>query len=361
MSSNIGSTATTDDMLGCKVALRPFGRLSSDEAIEEYTLSNGRGVLVRILTWGGIIREIRTPDRDGNGADIVLGYDSLAPYEVRHPYFGTLTGRFANRIAKGLFSLDGQTYRLATNNGVNHLHGGINGFDRKVWKAQPHSDANAASLQLDLVSPDGDEGYPGTVSVKIVYTLNTQNQLRIDYVATTTKATPLNLTSHSYFNLSGHNSGSVLEQQLTLFANSYLPVDDTLIPTGTQAPVKDSPFDFTIQKHIGAQIAEVGIGYDHNFIVAGTPGELRPVAHAWDPRSGRTLEVASTQPGVQFYTGNHLVNEPGKGGAVYEKHAGFCLETQNFPNAVNQTSFPSAILRPGETYEHTTVFTFGAR
>lgn len=359
MSTNISSTAPANNNHSCKVTRESFGKLSSGETIDEYTLSNSNGVHVRIITWGGIIREIVTPDRDGNVADIVLGYDSLAPYEARHPYFGTLTGRFANRIAKGSFTLDGRTYTLSRNNGANHLHGGINGFDRKVWKAHANSDANSVSLQLELTSPDGDEGYPGEVSVKVVYTLNVSNELRIDYSATTTKATPLNLTSHSYFNLAGHNSGTVLEQQLALFADSYLPVDDTLIPTGSPAPVKDSPFDFTTSKRIGAHIGNVGLGYDHNFIVTGASGELRSVATAWDPKTGRTLEVASTQPGVQFYTGNHLSHVRGKGGAVYEKHAGFCLETQNFPDAVNHSSFPSAILRPGETYRHRTVFTFG--
>jgi aldose 1-epimerase len=355
------STASLDETRTCTIERQPFGTLSSGEKVEEFTLSNAHGVHVRIITWGGIIREIMTPDREGKSADIVLGYDSLAPYEARHPYFGTLTGRFANRIARGTFELDGQKYTLARNNGVNHLHGGINGFDRKIWTAIPSLTADSASLELELVSPDGDEGYPGTVSTKVIYTLNSKNELRVDYFATTTEATPLNLTSHSYFNLAGHNSGSVLAQHVQLFADSYLPVDETLIPTGVCAPVKGSPFDFSTPQPIGARIADVGLGYDHNFIVSGTPGKLRPVARVWDPSSGRTLEVTSTQPGVQFYTGNHLERERGKAGALYGKHAGFCLETQSFPDSVNQPSFPSAIVRPGEVYKHSTVFTFGVQ
>jgi aldose 1-epimerase len=353
------STATLDGTGGCTISRKLFGTLSSGEPVEEFTLANSSGVQVRIITWGGIIREIVTPDRDGKSADIVLGYDTLTSYETRHPYFGTITGRFANRIAQGKFTLDGQTYALARNNGVNHLHGGINGFDRKVWTATPHSTADSVSLQLELISPDGDEGYPGTVSTTVLYTVNTRNELRIDYSATTTKATPLNLTSHSYFNLAGHTSGSVLGQHVQLFADSYLPVDETLIPTGERASVAGTAFDFSNLNPIGARIIDVGLGYDHNFIIAGTPGALRPVAHAWDPTSGRTLDVTSTQPGVQFYTGNHLEAERGKGGALYKKHAGFCLETQNFPDAVNQPGFPSVIVRPGEVYKHTTVFTFG--
>jgi aldose 1-epimerase len=359
MGSRSNSVPHPDSVSTCSITTRSFGTLSTGESIDEYTLSNTRGVRVSVLTWGGIIREIITPARDGTLADIVLGYDSLAPYEARHPYFGTITGRFANRIAQGTFTLDGKTYTLARNNAPNHLHGGIAGFDRKVWKAHAREQGAAAFLQLQMTSPDGDEGYPGEVTTEVTYTLTSENKLRIDYVATTTKPTPINLTSHSYFNLAGHDSGNVLSQIVQLFAPSYLPVDATLIPTGVEAPVRNTPFDFLKPTSIGARIKEVGIGYDHNFIVEEHSHALRPVAHVLDPHSGRTLHVESTQPGVQFYTGNHLEREQGKGGAVYQKHAGFCLETQNFPDAVNQSTFPSAILRPGERYEHTTVFTFG--
>lgn len=357
------SSATADAQIvaqeKCSVECAPFGVLATGEGVEQYTLANRSGVCVRILTWGGIVRELVTPDRAGRGVDIVLGYDDLSSYEARHPYFGTITGRCANRIADGRFTLDGETYTLARNNGPNHLHGGIAGFDRQLWSAQARGENEGVALELTHVSLDGTEGYPGTVTTRVTYTLRSNNELRIDYTATTTKATPVNLTNHSYFNLAGHGSGPVLGQRLQLFAERYLPVDETLIPTGERASVVGSPFDFLRSRPIGERIRDVGLGYDHTFIVRGTFGELRPVAHVWDPVSGRTLKVASTQPGVQFYTGNYLANEAGKGGGRYPKHGGFCLETQNFPDAVNQSGFPSAILRPGETYRHSTVLAFG--
>ncbi len=343
------------------ISSRLFGVLSNGEPVTEFTLSSGRELKVSILTWGGIIRSIEAPGRDGTTADITLGYDSLPPYESRHPYFGTITGRFANRIAQGHFILDGESYKLATNNGPNHLHGGINGFDRKNWSASTENFPDSVALILNASSPDGDEGYPGAVSIQVRYTLDTNNALRIDYRATTTKATPINLTSHGYFNLAGHDSGDVLNHHLQIFADSYLPVDETLIPTGAITPVQGSPFDFTTPHPIGSRIKDVGIGYDHNFVLSShARNPLQRAAYAWDPESGRSLELWTTQPGVQLYTGNYLTeSEVGKGGAHYQKHAGFCLEAQGFPDAINQPQFPSSILRPGETYAHTTVMRFG--
>lgn len=336
-----------------------FGTLRDGERVDEYTLSSGNGVTAHILTWGGIIRTLTTPDKTGRTADIVLGFDSLAAYEDRHPYFGTITGRVANRIASGRFSLDGKTYSLAINNGPNHLHGGINGFDRKNWKAHTETTPEAVSLILSHVSPDGDEGYPGAVSVEVRYTMHSKNTLRVDYRATTTKATPINLTNHAYFNLAGHASGDILQQHLQIFADSYLPVDENLIPIGTVAPVQNTPFDFRQPHSIGEHIAEVGLGYDHNFVLGLSSHGLRRAAYAWDPASGRSLEVTTTQPGIQFYTGNYLSDkEVGKGGVPYKKHAGFCLETQGFPDAINQPNFPSTVLKPGEEYAHTTILSF---
>ncbi len=336
-----------------------FGQLASGERVDEYTLVSGSGVSVDILTWGGIIRAIRTPDKHGIVADIALGYDSLSAYEKHHPYFGTITGRFANRIAKGLFTLDGVTYRLATNNEPNHLHGGVNGFDRKNWRATASTSADAATLMLSAVSPDGDEGYPGEVRTLVRYSLARDNSLRIEYEATSSKPTPLNLTNHTYFNLAGHDTGTVNEQQITINAESFLPVDATLIPTGVRQSVSSSPFDFRKPRAIGSRIKDVGIGYDHTFILESSSSGIRRAAMVSDPISGRALEVLTTQPGVQFYTGNYLnEDKSGKGGASYKQHSGFCLETQGFPDAVNQPSFPSCVLRPGEKYNHTTIFRF---
>jgi aldose 1-epimerase len=329
--------------------------------VVEYTLSNPGGISASILTWGGIIRTLTVPDRNGRLADVVLGFDSLPPYEERHPYFGTITGRFANRIAQGRFTLDGKTYSLATNNGPNHLHGGIHGFDRKVWKATTATTPNAVQLKLSYVSADGEEGYPGDLSTRVTYTLTSEDALLIDYEATTTKATPVNLTNHAYFNLAGHNSGQVLNQELVIDADRMVPVDETSIPLGPLERVTGTPFDFRTPHTIGERISQVGIGYDHSYVLADAPRALTFAARARDPHSGRYIEVATTEPGVQLYTGNYLDGTlTGKDGARYHKHAGFCLETQHLPDSVNQPSYPSTILRPGETFRSTTVFQFGA-
>ena len=343
------------------ISQRPFGTTKDGRSISEYTLSNPSGVSTSILTWGGIVRTILVPDKNGKVADVVLGFDDLPPYEERHPYFGTITGRFANRIAHGRFTLDGTTYSLATNNGPNHLHGGLIGFDRVVWNAKTSTTPTSASLMLSHVSPDGAEGYPGAVTVEVTYTLASDNSLTLSYTASTTKATPINLTNHSYFNLAGHSSGNVLKQTLTIAADRYVPVDETSIPVGPLQKVASTPFDFTTTHEIGARISEVGIGYDHNYVLSDTPRPLNFTARAVDPSSGRYLEILTTEPGVQLYTGNYLDGSlTGKSDAVYKKHAGFCLETQHFPDSVNQPSYPSTILRPGETYSSTTVMKFGA-
>ena len=343
------------------ISQRPFGATKDGRSISEYTLSNPGGVSTSIITWGGIVRTILVPDKDGKVADVVLGFDDLAPYEERHPYFGTITGRFANRIAHGRFTLDGTTYSLATNNGPNHLHGGLIGFDRVVWNAKTLTTPRSVSLILSHMSPDGDEGYPGAVTVEVTYTLASDNSLTVNYTASTTKATPINLTNHSYFNLAGHSSGNVLKQTLTIAADRYVPVDETSIPLGPLQKVAGTPFDFTKPHEIGVRISEVGIGYDHTYVLSDAPQPLHVAARAVEPSSGRYLEVLTTEPGVQLYTGNYLDGSlTGKSGAVYNKHSGFCLETQHFPDSVNQPSYPSTILRPGEMYSSTTVMKFGA-
>lgn len=340
---------------------RPFGTTRDGQRVSEFTLANPTGISVSILSWGGIIRSVNVPDRHGKMADVVLGFDSLAPYEERHPYFGTITGRFANRIANGRFTLEGKTYTLATNNGPNHLHGGLKGFDRANWKYKTDTGANSVSLVLSHTSPDGDEGYPGEVSVQVTYTLFRDNSLRIDYYATSTKATPINLTNHSYFNLAGHDSGDVLKQKIQVLADKMVPVDANLIPTGVLNDVDGTPFNLREPLAIGAKIGETGGGYDHTFVLSTAKRPLHVAARAMDEESGRFVEVLTTEPGVQFYTGNFLNgSQIGKGGVPYHKNAGFCLETQHFPDSPNQPSFPNSILRPGEIYTTTTVMRFGA-
>jgi aldose 1-epimerase len=342
------------------VSARGFGFTTQGFKVEEYTLSNSDGVRASIITWGGIIRSLKVPGADGTERDIVLGFDSLALYEDRHPWFGTITGRVANRIAKGRFALDGVTYNLAINNGPNHLHGGVNGFDRAVWGARSEKGDGYARLTLSHTSPDGDEGYPGEVRVEVSYTLTNESDLRIDYTATTSKPTPINLTNHTYFNLAGHDSGDVLNHELVIHADSVVEVDDTQIPTGKLPSVQGTAFDFTSARAVGERIGGVGIGYDHTFVVKGDAGTLRNAAELWERTSGIKLSVLTTEPGVQLYTGNHLDGTIiGKGGMRYGKYQGVCLETQHFPDSVNQSHFPSTIIRPGGEYRQTTVFRLG--
>jgi aldose 1-epimerase len=340
-----------------------FGRMPDGSQVGLFTLTNARGVEVRAIAYGAILVSIRTPDRRGQFADIVLGCDDLEGYRTRSRYFGAVVGRYGNRIAKGRFTLDGTTYQLAVNNGKNHLHGGIKGFDKAVWRAHEFARDGDTAVSFRYTSPDGEEGYPGTLTAGVTYTLSARNELIVEYEATSDKATPINLTNHSYFNLTGEGTGDILQHRLTLDADRFTPVDDTMIPTGELAPVEGTPFDFRHETAIGARIdadheqLRRGTGYDHNFVVHGSG--LRRAAHVVDPATGRTLDVATTEPGVQFYAGNHLAGQIGKSGHAYHQRTGFCLETQRFPDSPNQPDFPSTVLRPGQMFRSTTVFTFG--
>lgn len=339
-----------------------FGKTTDGTEVQLYTLTNAHGLKATITNYGGIVTSLLVPDKAGKLGDVVLGFDNVSgyqspAYQKSGPYFGALIGRYGNRIAKGQFSLDGKQYTLATNNGANHLHGGLKGFDKVIWQAEPG--ASAQSLKLTYVSKDGEEGYPGTLTVTATYTLTDTDELRIDYSATTDKATPVNLTNHSYFNLSAGQRKDVLQHQVRLNADKYTVVDAGLIPTGELRAVKGTPFDFTTPHAIGERIAQVPGGYDHNWVLNET-GKLRPVALVTEPTSSRTMQVLTDQPGIQFYTGNFLDGTlTGKGGMVYGKHAGFCLETQHFPDSPNQPTFPSTILQPGQTLQSTTIYKFG--
>jgi aldose 1-epimerase len=337
-----------------------FGKVEN-QPVQRFTLSNNNGASASIITYGGRVTELHVPDRSGKLANVVLGFDNLHQYTDKNPYFGALIGRVGNRIAHGTFELDGKTYHLSKNDGGEKtLHGGKIGWDRRVWKATPMKGNDHVGLQLDYVSPDGEEGFPGTVTARVVYSMNERNELRIDYSATTDKATPINLTNHSYFNLRGAGNGDVLAHELQLLASQYTPVDAKLIPTGKIATVEGTPMDFRTPHAIGARIGQVDGGYDHNYVLDRPKNtELSQAARAVDPESGRTMEVHTTQPGIQFYSGNFLNGSIAGLGGKYIKQAGFCLETQHFPDSVHQPNFPSTILRPGEQYQHTTVYAFG--
>ena len=337
-----------------------------------FSFGNPDGVSLRVTSYGGIIMSLLAPDRDGRLDDVVLGHDDIAGYARSHAYFGALIGRVGNRIAKGRFTLDGTTHLLATNNGANHLHGGVRGFDKVTWEAEPFAGAEGRGLVLTHVSPDGDEGYPGTLRARVTYTLTPRDELVVDYQATADKATPVNLTQHSYFNLAGAGSGDILGHELTLNASRFTPVDATLIPTGELAPVEGTPFDFRRSMTIGARIdasheqLRFGRGYDHNWVLdrADAPGVTPALVHAArvrEPTTGRVLDVHTMEPGVQFYSGNFLDGTvTGKDGLTYAHRGGLCLETQHFPDSPNQPRFPSVILRPGTTYRSRTVFAFSA-
>jgi len=331
-----------------------------------FTLRNAHGLQASISNYGGTLTSLLVPDKAGQMGDVVLGFDQISGYlspEFRsaNPYFGALIGRYGNRIAQGKFTLDGQTYHLATNNGPNSLHGGRVGFDQRIWQAEAGVSPEGELLKLTYFSPDGEEGYPGNLRVTVVYTLTDDNALVIDYTATTDQPTPLNLTNHSYFNLSHGHSPDVLQHEVTLAADRYTVVDDTLIPTGELRPVPGTPFDFLTPHAIGERIGQVPGGYDHNWVLNPSTGQ-QPAATVYDPASGRTMEVITDQPGIQFYTGNFLAGSlTGKGGAVYGKHAGFCLETQHFPDSPNHPSFPNTILHPGELFRSTTTYRFAVR
>jgi aldose 1-epimerase len=312
------------------------------------------------MTYGATLVSLEVPDRTGRPGDIVLGYDTLDGYIKNNPYFGSTVGRYGNRIAKGRFTLDGATYQLATNNGENHLHGGTKGVDKVVWKAESVRGDGEVGVKFSYLSKDGEEGYPGNLNITVVYTLTNDNELKISYEATTDKATPVNLTHHSYFNLAGE--GDVLAHELTINADAYTPVDAGLIPTGEIRPVKDSPFDFTTPHTIGERIAQVEGGYDHNFVLRSGGGKMDVAVQAVEPKSGRVMEISTTEPGLQFYSGNFLDGTiTAKGGKAYLKHYGFCLETQHFPDSPNKPNFPSTILRPGAVYKSLTIHKFSAR
>jgi aldose 1-epimerase len=338
-----------------------FGTTPEGVNVDLYTLTNKNGLRARITNYGGILVSLEVPDRDGNLGDITLGYDKLDGYIANNPYFGALIGRYGNRIAKGSFTLDGVAYQLAKNNGENHLHGGLRGFDKVVWQAEPVETADAVGVKLTYLSPDGEEGYPGNLSCEVTYLLTNENELKISYTATTDKPTPINLTHHSYFNLTC-GKRDILGHELTLNADRYTPVDAGLIPTGEIAPVAGTPMDFTKPKTIGAEIDQVPGGYDHNYVLNKADSEISLAASVYEPDSGRVMEIYTTEPGIQFYSGNFLDGTiTGKGGVVYAKHYGFCLETQHFPDSPNKPDFPSTILRPGETYRHETVHKFSAK
>ncbi|MBN2207401.1 MAG: galactose mutarotase [Candidatus Aminicenantes bacterium] len=339
-----------------------FGVLPDGRTVQAYSLVNKNGLKARLIDYGATLVELIVPDKDGRFGDIVLGFDDLEGYLKSSPYFGCIVGRYGNRIAKGRFTLDGVEYALATNNGANHLHGGLVGFDKVLWTAEPVAVGGGHGVRFGYLSPDGEEGYPGNLRVTVTYLLTDANELSIRYEAETDKATPVNLTHHSYFNLAGAGNGDILGHEIRLFAPRYTPVDDGLIPTGEIAPVAGTPFDFTKPAAIGARIAEVPGGYDHNFVLESGGGRLAPAAEVYEPAAGRVMEISTTEPGIQFYAGNFLDGTiVGKDGKAYLKHAGFCLETQHFPDSPNRTGFPSTILRPGERYESLTIHRFGAR
>jgi len=343
----------------------PFGKTKDGQAVDLYTFSNASGMEVRAMTYGGIILSIKVPDRNGKFDDVTLGFDSLEPYLANSTFFGALVGRYGNRIGKARFKLDGKEYKLAVNNGPNALHGGLKGFDKVIWQAESFDKPEGVGVVFRYTSPDGEEGYPGTLQVLVTYTLTDKNELTLDYHATTDKATPVNLTNHAYFNLAGPGVRDILDHQMMINADNTTPVDSTLIPTGEIKSVEGTPFDFRKPTAIGARIdandqqIKYGPGYDHNFVLNRKGEGLSLAARVVEPTTGRVMEVSTTEPAVQFYTGNFLDGTlTGKGGHVYKRRYAFCLETQHFPDSPNKPSFPSTIVKPGETYTSKTVYAF---
>ena len=342
-----------------------FGTMADGTPVDAFTLTNAHGMQARVITYGGIIQSLSVPDRNGTLEDVVLGFDSLPGYLTESPYFGAIVGRYANRIAHGRFTLDGRTYQLPLNDGPNTLHGGLRGFDKVVWNAAPFTRSDASGVELTYVSPDGDQGFPGTLTTHVTYTLDDRDRITVDYLATTDKPTTVNLSQHSYFNLTGGAKRDILAHVLTIDADRFTPVDSTLIPTGELAPVAGTPFDFRTPTAIGARINQPneqlkrGRGYDHNWVLNRSGTGLQHAARVVDPESGRALDVYTTQPGLQFYSGNFLDGTiRGKGGRVYGHRYALALETQHFPDSPNEPAFPSTILRPGEQYRTQTVFAF---
>jgi aldose 1-epimerase len=350
-----------------RIEKKPFGTMPNGMPIDEYLLMSGDTLRLGVIAYGGIVTRIEIPDRDGKMGNVTLGFDRLEDYRARSPYFGCITGRYANRIGGAHFTLDGTLYRLPANNGANTLHGGPNALDKQVWRAREIEIAGGAGLELTHRSPDGAEGFPGNLAVTVVYTVRFGNEWRIDYRATTDKPTVVNLTNHAYFNLAGNGAGTILDHRLMLNADQFTPVDAASIPRGDIAGVGGTPFDFRTATRIGDRIGELhpqllnGSGYDHNWVVKGGGGKM-PVlaARLEDPASGRAMEVLTNQPGIQFYAGNFLDGTPPGSGGTYRKHSGLCLETQHFPDSPNKPHFPSTVLRPGETFSSTTIHRFSA-
>ena len=359
-------------MFGCKardagkekramdIKVESFGQSPDGNAVELYTLTNRKGLRARITNYGAILVSLEVPDGDGNLADITLGYDNLDGYIKRGAFFGATVGRYANRIGNARFVLNGVEYKLAANNKPNHIHGGRKGFDKVVWKTEDATaDNNRALVKLSYLSKDGEEGYPGNLACTVTYTLTRDDELKISYEAETDKTTVVNLTNHSYFNLAGQGNGDILGHEIMLNADKYTVVDEGLIPTGEIRSVKDSPMDFTRPMTIGSRIGQVGRGYDHNYVLNSGGGALALCARVYEPTSGRVMEIHTTEPGVQFYTGNFLDGSiTGKSGKVYKKHYAFCLETQHFPDSPNKAHFPSVVLNPGQKYTSVTVHRF---
>ena len=344
------------------IAKSEFGKLPDGRVADLYTLTNKNGLVMKITNYGGTVTSLSVPDKNGTLADIVLGFDNIQSYLKATAYFGAIVGRYGNRIAKGKFEIDGIPYTLAKNNGPNTLHGGLVGFDKVIWDADRINDTTGVGLKLHYMSKDGEEGFPGNLDVTVTYLLTNTNEFRIDYKAKTDKATPLNLTHHSYFNLAGAGNGDVLGHLVMIDAQRYTVVDSNLIPTGELPDVKGTPFDFTKEQAIGAKINELGgnpVGYDHNYVLNSGGAKLARAARVTEPVSGREMEVYTDQPGVQFYTGNFLDGTlKGKEGKVYNQYYGFCFETQKFPDSPNQPAFPNSILKPGEEYKSTTIYKF---
>jgi aldose 1-epimerase len=344
------------------VEKKHFGTAMDGQNVDQYTLDNGKGGVVKIITFGGTVTSIQVPDKNGVVGDVALGFDNLKQYETESPYFGALIGRVGNRIAKGMFTIGNEHYAVPVNNGPNHLHGGFKGYDKRVWAAEGQIDPDGPSVRLKLDDPDGTEGYPGNLHVTVIYSWSSKNVLKIQYYATTDQPTPVNLTNHTYFNLKDGGKSDVLGHVLQINADAYTPVDDTLIPTGEIAPVKGTAIDFTSPKPIGQDIKAMGgdpVGYDHNLVLRSQDGSFAKAAEVFEPESGRRLEVWTTEPGVQFYSGNFLDGSiKGKNGAVYQEHNAFCLETQHYPDSINHPKFPSSLLQPHDVYRQVTEFRF---
>ncbi len=358
----VGPSSSPDESNRMTVARSDFGTTSAGQTAHRFDCVNRHGLRLVLTDYGAIVVAVEVPDREGKLANITLGFDSLAGYLQRHPYFGATVGRYCNRIAKGEFTLNGKAYTLATNNGPNHLHGGIEGFDRQMWDAEPITTANEVGVRFRRLSPAGEEGYPGNLQVSATYTLNNQNELKLEFDATTDAPTVANLTNHCYWNLAGAGQGNILNHQLTLAADQYLAVDESLIPTGEMASVEGTPLDFRAPHAVGERIDQLAGepgGYDHCFVLRPEAGKLRLAARVSDPATGRVMEILTTQPGIQFYSGNFLDGSESAGG--FAKHDAFCLETQHFPDSPNHPTFPSTLLKPGETLHEVTVHRFSVQ